>query len=124
MTDYLKIVFALTVALGSFGVGFGCGRWATLRRQSAQSTPVLVSPWHKLAGHAHKVWFPQGGRWILGYLGDPTDPSEQYFWVDRLPDFKRFRVAMCDLRLANYPLRDPAPGLSVVELEDEMGAKS
>jgi hypothetical protein len=106
MIDLVFILsFGLNIAIGIMYVAEKCHRKA-LRPRAFE--------------HMSDVWFPLRGRWMLGHLHEPTDPTRQYYKVFVMDTADTVRVAAIDIRKYDEVHNEPAPCMSVVELEEEM----
>lgn len=110
------LLTALVASLIMFSMGFTTGHWVFPPRPRAHGARPLRD-WENVCGD---VWFPLEGAWELGHVHNPTDPTRHYYKVYAPNRVETFRVAAVDLRAFADVHNEPAPALSVVELEEEM----
>lgn len=105
------ILLLLTGGLGLF-VGYMLG---------LDHEPRKVAPERREWEKVHdRIWFPLKGKWMLGSVHAPTDPTRQYYKIYCNETVQIYKVASVDLRMYDDVHNEPAPFMSVVELETEM----
>lgn len=112
----VTLIFFSLVIIGSFFLGANAGA----RKGSVRSLLGRSLVPHIELSHLTMVWYPHRGEWKLGTLYDPVDPERNYFWVRPVTRKAPVRVAHRDLRRTREPLKEAAPKISIVELEDMM----
>lgn len=106
----IDLVFVLSFGLNiAIGIMYVAEKW----HHRVPSEPRVFE-------HMSKIWFPLRGRWMLGHLHEPTDPTRQYYKVFVMETAQIMRVAAIDIRTYDEVRGEPAPSMSVVELEEEM----
>lgn len=67
-----------------------------------------------------EVWFPAHGEWNLCHVHSPIDPTRQFYKVFSVNEGETYKVAAIDLHKFYEIEHQPAPAMSVVELQDEL----
>lgn len=116
-------VVALIAGLGII-VG---GMLLAQHRRQGVAEPAAKAPPHRYLFYGVDVWFPLGGQWVKGQIVDPVDPERTRYrvaegWGNML-NVPRHEVEYVDLRDGRVELTEPAPVLTVPEMEAQMQAE-
>lgn len=105
--------FWIAISLTCFILGYAassCLRRGHLRR-------LITRKWENVTG---EVWFPAHGEWMLCNVHNPIDPTRQFYKVYSVNETAMYKVAAIDLHKFYEIEHQPAPAMSVVELQDEL----
>lgn len=109
------MTFWIVTSLAWFILGYVTARYGP--RHLVRSNRVTTRKWENVLG---EVWFPARGKWMLCNVHSPLDPERQFYKVYSVNEVTMYKVAAIDLHTFNEIEHQPAPGMSVVELQDEL----
>lgn len=124
-----SIPFGIVALISGLGILLGGMMLAQNRRRgvAALVLPSGGAPPHDRLFRGVLVWFPRGGEWVLGIVEGPVDPERTRYRVREGQSlvFKRpvREVEHGDLRSFDKVLTDPAPVMTVPEMEEQLAAE-